>query len=600
MKLSKFISELKRRHVFKSTIAYLAISWVVIQIASVLLPALDLPDTALRVLIYILAVGLVFWIGFSWYYDLTSEGIQKTDAIDTSPESLQLANRRLNKVIAGSLSVGVLLLLVISFWAGSNWNEGPTIPEIKKVAVIPFSTSTTDEEEVYFQSGMTQELIDELAKVDRLKVISQKSTKVLTSGFDLTSSQFLSVIKGIDYFVEGSFERETDGIHVHIILRATMNGTPVWQKRYSKGLSVIRNLWADVAADLASQMGLAVRPANVKFASGRQRVDPEAYALYLKGKHYLNKSTPADTERGLVYLHEALDRNPADANSWAWISEAYINLGHEGAPPDVFHKALEAAERAIELDSTVALGWASLSHYHTYFGRDWAMAEYAFNRANALDPNLADNHYHRAWYLALFGKMNEAIEEHKMAQELDPFTPSQTAWLGGLYLMVGSYEEALIEVEKASLIAKEQGDLHYTLGTTLKGQILVNQGKVEEGLELLKQNAEMDPTSVVFYSWALIQTGFIEEGKVILDQIGKMPPSDLMDLLIGITYAYLGDYDKSFEYWNAENKTASFPWLRTYGLNGLSDQIRKDPRFIQLMRDMDLPDPAPLEYDPES
>ncbi|MGA9270375.1 MAG: hypothetical protein WBV45_07120, partial [Lutimonas sp.] len=82
MKLSKFISELKRRHVFKSTIAYLAISWVVIQIASVLLPALDIPDTALRVLIYILAVGLVFWIGFSWYYDLTSEGIQKTDALD--------------------------------------------------------------------------------------------------------------------------------------------------------------------------------------------------------------------------------------------------------------------------------------------------------------------------------------------------------------------------------------------------------------------------------------------------------------------------------------------------------------------------------------
>ncbi len=138
--------------------------------------------------------------------------------------------------------------------------------------------------------------------------------------------------------------------------------------------------------------------------------------------------------------------------------KAYINLGHEGAPPEVFLKALEAAKRAIDLDSTVAQGWASLSQYHTYFGRDWAMAEYAFNRANALDPNLADNHYHRAWYLALFGKMNEAIEEHKMAQELDPFTPSQTAWLGELYLMVGRYEEALIEGRK-SLLMEDEGDL---------------------------------------------------------------------------------------------------------------------------------------------
>ena len=596
MKWNKLISELKRRHVFKSTIAYLAISWIVIQIASTLLPALDAPDTALKVLIYILAAGLIFWIGFSWYYDLTSEGIQKTDALDTSPESLQLANRRLNKVIAGSLSVGVLLLLVISFWAGSNWNQGPTIPEIKKVAVIPFSTSMSDEEEAYFQSGMTDELIDELSKMDQLKVIHQRSTKILTSGFDQTSSLVLNVIKGIDYFVEGSFERETDGIHVQVILRETINGEPVWQKRYAKGLSEIRAMWADVAADLASQMGIIVKPASVKFSSGRQPVDPETYALYLKGKHYLNKSDPVDKERGLVYLKEALDRNPADANTWAWLSEAYINLGHEGAPPEVFLKALEAAKRAIDLDSTVAQGWASLSQYHTYFGRDWSMAEYAFYRSNALDPNLAHNHYHRAWYLVLFGRMNEAIEEHKMAQELDPFTPSQTVWLGALYLMVDRYEEALMEVEKASLIAREQGDLQYPLGKMLKGQILIKQGKVEEGLELLKQIAEIDLMLSVAYHHALIQTGFIEEGKVILNELKQMPPGDLWDFLIGLTYTYLGDYDKSFEYWNSENKCYGFPWVRTYYV---SDEIRKDPRFIQLMRDLNLPDPAPLEYDPE-
>ncbi len=115
MKWNNLISELKRRHVFKSTIAYLAISWVVIQIASILLPALDAPDTALKTLIYILAAGLIFWIGFSWYYDLTRDGIQKTDAIDTSPESLQLANSRLNKVIAGSLPSESYCLLSLVF-----------------------------------------------------------------------------------------------------------------------------------------------------------------------------------------------------------------------------------------------------------------------------------------------------------------------------------------------------------------------------------------------------------------------------------------------------------------------------------------------------
>ncbi|MGB5323620.1 tetratricopeptide repeat protein [Lutimonas sp.] len=596
MKWNNLISELKRRHVFKSTIAYLAISWIVIQIASILLPALDAPDTALKTLIYILAAGLVLWIGFSWYYDLTRDGIQKTDDIDTSPESLQLANRRLNKVIAGSLSVGVLLLLVISFWAGSNWNEGPTIPEVKKVAVIPFSTSMANKEEVYYQTGLTDELIDELSKMDQLKVIRQRSTKVLTSGFDQTNSLILNVIKGIDYFVEGTFERETDGVHVHIILRESINGEPVWQKRYTKAFSEVQTLWVGVAADLASQMGLAVRPANVKFGSGRDPVDPEAYALYLKGKYYLNKSTPADWERGLVYLQEALDRNPADANTWAWLSQAYINLGHGNGVPDVFSKALEAAERAIEIDSTLALGWASLSQYHTYVGRDWAVADYAFNRANALDPNLAGNHFHRSWYLALFGRMNEAIEEHKLAQELDPFTPAQTAWLGELYRWVGMYEEGLEQTERASLMG-ERGDFDYAVGMFIQGRIYIDQGKMDEGLELLKQCAELN----LFwrypgYGGALFETGHIEKGKAILNELEQAPPGDWRDFFIGIYYAYLGDYDKSFEYWKIDNKAAWFPWLRVMFL---SDEIRKDPRFIQLMRDMNLPDPAPLVYDPE-
>ena len=167
--------------------------------------------------------------------------------------------------------------------------------------------------------------------------------------------------------------------------------------------------------------------------------------------------------------------------------------------------------------------------------------------------------------------------------------------------MVGRYEEALIEIEKASLIAREQGNLQYVLGMRLKAQIFIDQGKVEAGLELMKQCTEIVPSVSVTYGWALIETGFIEEGKAILNELEQAPLGvyfssfDMRDLFIGIYYAHLGDYDKSFEYWSIENKAAFFPWLRTYFV---PDEIRKDPRFIQLMRDMNLPDPAPLVYNP--
>jgi len=595
MKFNELISELKRRHVFKSTIAYLAISWVVIQIAATILPTFEAPDYILQGLIYVLSIGLIFWIGFSWMYDLTADGIQKTEDVGVNEETLILTNRRLNKVIAGSLSLGVLLLLAISFWAGSNWNVQPNLPEMKKVAVIPFIQNTDGVEEAYFETGMTQALIDQLSKVDQLTVINKRSTRILTAGFDDTNLLTLNVIKGIDYFIDGDIERELNLLSVHISLKESIDAEPVWQKSYSKDFSEVRVLWADVAADLASQMGIVVKPEDAVLWSGLRHVKPEAYELYLKGKHYMNLSTPANRQQGLVYLQEALDSNPADAYTYAWLAEAYVFLGHgPDPPPDVFPKAFAAANRAIQLDSTVALGWAALSHYHTYFGKDWVMAEYAFKRANTLNPNLANNHYHRAWYLALFGRMNEAIEEHKLAQNLDPFTPRQTAWLGELYRWVGMYEEGIKQTEKASLM---EDDMNFALGMFIRGRIFIDQGKVEEGLALLRQSAEINPGwKYAGYGPALLENGFINEGKAILKELEEMPKNGWSTLFIGVHYAYLGDFDKSFEAWNYENKHGWFPWLRVMFV---PDEIRKDPRFLKLIRDMNLPDPSPLIYNPE-
>jgi tetratricopeptide (TPR) repeat protein len=244
-----------------------------------------------------------------------------------------------------------------------------------------------------------------------------------------------------------------------------------------------------------------------------------------------------------------------------------------------------------QLDSTVALGWAALSHYHTYFGMDWAMAEYAFERANELNPNLADNHYHRAWYLALFGRMNEAIEEHKRAQELDPFTPLNTVWLGELYRWVGLYEEGLAEAEKASQMDNSYG---YALGMLIKGRIFLDQGKVEEGLAILKQAYEIEQSwKYIGYGPALIQSGYIEEGRAIVEELEDKPVNGYRALCLGILYTELEDFDKAFEWFAYENRYGWYPWLRVIFS---TDKIRKDPRFLKIIRDMNLPDPSPLVY----
>jgi tetratricopeptide (TPR) repeat protein/TolB-like protein len=440
---------------------------------------------------------------------------------------------------------------------------------------------------------MTDALINELSKVDQLTVIKRSSTQILSSGFHPNNSLISNVISGIDYFVDGVVERQLNEIKVHIKLKKNIDAEPIWQKNYTKDLSEVRPLWAEIAADLARQMSVVVKPEDMVLWSGLRPVKPETYELYLKGKHYMNQSTVDEWQRGLVYMEEAMNQNPSDPYAYAYLAEAYVSLGHApNSPPDVFPKALAAANRAINLDSTVALGWAALSHYHTYFGRDWAMAEYAFERANELNPNLAYNHYHRAWYLFLFGRMNEAIEEHKRAQELDPFIPRHTAWLGELYRWLGLYEEGLAEVEKASQM--EDG---YALSMLIKGKIFLDQGKVEEGLEILRQAGEINSGWKFFgYGPALIRTGHIEEGRAVLEELEAMPLTGFRALCLGIMYAELDDFDKAFEYLNYDKKHGWHPWLRVMFLKG---EIKKDPRFLKIIRDMNLPDPSPLVYYPE-
>ena len=590
MKFQKFISELVRRNVIKAIIAYLAIAWVIIQIASVIFPVFNFPDYSLKVLIYILSVGLFLWIGFSWVYDLTSEGFRKTKDIENSEEVSKLNSRRLNRIIVGSLSLAVLLLIVLSFWAGSLWNEGLLIKDTKKVAVIPFVVNT-DEQSDYFKTGMTDALIEDLSKIDQLKVISQESTRLLEAPLNTANILVLNELKRIEYFVYGTIDYRTNKLNINIQLKESPDADPIWEKDYSGDITEVKALWADAAADLARQMGIVVKEDQLQSSSEIRSINPETYELYLKGKHNLSKSTPMNWMKGLVYLQEAVDKNPGDSYAYSGLAEGYVMLGHGPDPPlDVFPKARAAALRAIELDSMNAEGWAALAHYHTYFGWDWKMAEYAFNRANDLNPNMAYNHYHRAWYLALFGRMGEAIDEHKLAQELDPFTPLHTAWLGELYRMVGLNEEGLAEIEK---VMQMQDDL--ALGYLVKGRILMSMGRTEEGLEALKRATDIFPGWKYFgYGPALIEAGKIDQGKAVIHELENMPTTPYGALCLGFMYSDLGDITKTIEWLSYKEKHGWYPWIRVLLPN---KDVLRDPRFLELIKEMNLPDPAPLVFE---
>jgi len=488
-------------------------------------------------------------------------------------------------------AIAALLILVVAFiWFIRTYDiEREVIT--KSLAVLPFENLSEDPELEYVSSGMTDELIRELSKVSALTVINQRSTRQY-AGIAIPFSQISQELNDVNYIVDGTVILKNDSIETEIRLIDPAEDQVIWSQEYQQDVSTTRQLWAQVAQDIIRIMGIFVPEENTALWTGVRPVNPESYELYLKGMHSISK-TPPDIEKGVYYFNEAIDRNPADAYAYAGLAVAYIAYGHSPTPTkDVRQKAKAAALRAIQLDSTLAEAWSVLGMVKAYYEWDWEGAEQAYHRANALNPSLPWNHYHYSWYLVLFGRMNEAIYEHKRAKELDPFTPPFTAWLGYIYMMLGEYDKAIREC-KLAMEMKNKFE-----GTMILAGTYFQMGREEEAIEIYEQL--VNDYSLPRYNLlgtAYIESGNIEEGKEILYELETKYdtiPSGWGALIRAQMYTALGDYDNAFKWLEFEPHHHFVPWIRV-GDNDSS--FIKDPRFKAMMRRMNLPDPAPFQYD---
>jgi tetratricopeptide (TPR) repeat protein len=596
MSIRKIYRELIRRNVLRAVLAYMAVAWVLIEFTSVLLPTFDGPSYLLEWLVYLLALGLVFWTGFAWVYDLTPEGWKKTPDWADSTESPAVNSRRLNAVIAGGIVTALLLLLAGSFWAGSRWSQKESLAynPVYRIAVIPLQAdSTRIAEAASYQNGITGELIDALSRSRSLMVLSLASTEVFQAGLVPGNPYLKSTSEQIDYFVSGILEVKDHTLNISVAIRKKLEQEPFWNRDYTGDIRDTRMQLQAISADIEGALGLKGGKRTAEFKKELTAVRPETFELYLKGKYYLSLNTLEDMQRGLVYLQEAVDKNPSDAEAYAGLAEGYVTWGHGLMPPtDILIKAREATKRALSLDSTNARAWAALADYYTYFGHDWEKAEYAFKKADSLNPNLAWNHYHYSWHLALFGKMNQAIYEHKRAQELDPFTPAHTIWLAELYRWVGEYDLALGELDKA--FGMKQG--FHGLALAIKGLVLEDMGQTEAGLEAFRLASEMNKGFYLFYGPALFRHGRNEEAEKILNELAMYPPIPFNSLVMATMFHAAGDLDKTFEHLD---KARLHAWYAGFVRIYLADEkMQRDPRFRKLLDELKLPPPTPLEYDP--
>jgi tetratricopeptide (TPR) repeat protein len=427
---------------------------------------------------------------------------------------------------------------------------------------------------------MTEALITDLSRISALMVISRTSVMKF-KGSDLSVPEIARRL-GVDAVVAGSVQLEADQVRITAQLVDAATDSHLWADTFQRELVGVLALQSEVARSIANAIAIEVSPQEESRFSDAREVDPETYRAYLRGMHHLKKGGEGDFEKGMAFLHEAVENDPADPFAYAGLAQGYVMWGHDAVDgAEYFKRAKAAARRALELDESLAEAHAALADAAMYHEWDWEAADRAFRRAIDLNPSLAELHAHYAWLHVLRGDWAQAIAEGKMAQELDPLGPAFTSWLSEIYLGAGRYDDALVENEKAFELYPGWKRAHAD-----RGWALVGKGRFDEAYVEYQAASEDVPRWKTYYGRALIKGGRLDEAGRLLAELtsdsARVPPPALANF-----QALYGDLDGAMESLERgfETRNPLMPWIGSwYDFGELAD----DPRFLDLLDRMNL------------
>jgi TolB-like protein/tetratricopeptide (TPR) repeat protein len=451
-----------------------------------------------------------------------------------------------------------------------------------KMAVLPFVNLTGDPEQEYLNDGVTQEMITQLGRLhpQSLSVIARTSVtryKKSDTPIDQIGREL-----GVEYVLEGSAQREANRVRITAELIQVRDQTQLWADTYEHDLSGFQGVQSEVAQSVAKALALKLLPAEQTRLASARTVNPEVYDAYLKGMFYVSQNNQESFEKGMRFLHQAVEIDPAEPLAYAGLAQGYVTIGHGGTEQsDAYPRAKAAAEQALKLDPEMAEAVGALADVALYYEWEWTKAEELFKRALELNSSLAMAHYHYAWYLVLFDRLDEAIAEHKLARDLDPLRALNTGWLGGIYNYAGRHDEAIVEANKALELNPKFWPSYHVLRVAYS-----NKGMHQEAIDAAMRLTELDPVrGNAELVMAYVSAGQREKALAIVPKLERNTPDFSR---VGKAYLVLGDKDAALQVLEDAYKAhrTALPWIRTRGYGW--DSMFGDPRFQDLVRRMNL------------
>jgi adenylate cyclase len=556
--LSQFWQELKRRKVIRVVIVYAAAGFAVIEFVDIVTEPLNLPEWALTLVIILVAIGFPFAIIFAWIFDITAKGIKKTEPAKLTKEKEE-----------------------------SSTHDKITTRFENSIAVLPFEDMSPHKDQEYFCDGMSEELINALTHVEKLKVIAR------TSAFAYKGKQKdmreIGKKLGVETLLEGSIRKDGKRLRITAQLIKASDGSHIWSEAYNRELKDVFAIQEELSLSIVDNLKVKLLGEERKAMLNRHTDDLEAFDTYLMATYWMRMGTPEGISKAFGFYEHLIKKHPN--NPMGYIGLASVNIiGSFFAnfpPNEIYPKSKELLNTALNLDDNIGEVHAWLGLVELFYNWNWDLAEDKIKQALELAPNSATTHEKYSYYFRFRKQYDAAIAEAERALELDPVSIPLKTTVAETYFYAHQFDKAIDKYRSILTMAPDYSTAHYGLAHAYEGKSMFHEAikEYEKAVDL----SDGTPLEVSSLAGCYYMIGEKEQAEKLYNNLLKRTKTEYIPPVYIYSYHMIReDYDQAFEWLEKAIDEHDSALLSLNICPTKGHRIPDEPRFKELWRKMGL------------
>lgn len=581
------VGELRRRNIFKVSLAYMIVSWITVQVADVILPTFQAPDWVMQVLVLFLILAFPVAVLLAWAFDLTPQGLKPTSDVDQTQSITVETGQKLNHVVIALLGIAVVVLIIDNYIFPDTTVTDPDVAYRRAIAVIPFSNGSIAEENAeFFSAGIHDELLTRLAKISDLKVVSR--TSVMEYKDTTKNIRQIGEELQVGSILEGGVQRAGDVLRINVQLVDSLIDEPIWAETYEREFNAA-NLFAiqgEISTTIAAELKARLSDAEQSRINAAPTESMAALEAYYAGKYELHQRAPDTMLTAIQHFSNSVKIDPQFGPAWTGLAETWLELPNYIASVDPMRVRMEAtaaANRAIALDPESPDAAATFAWHELLYSYDWVNAEETFQKALAID---ASNINALHWYSHLLswkGQHGQAIALARQAVQADPLSTLMATNLSYILADARQWDEAF------DLGSKVFSNQEYS---SLTANLWIGKMRARRALdaaldlERWAKQTNRDLEAAISLGEILVR---VQAGEEISDDIGEIIGKLHIETQLPEVYAALGDAENTIATLIELQKSGiGFRSILSMRINPAYDFVREDPRFQTLLETVGL------------